>query len=198
MKSLLFFALWFLPSLNAAESYTLKDRNGVPIISIYDVKFSPYTSMFNGEVTDFECNAKNLTSFTLKGIPVVATANRRNAPPVRFNLLIAEFGEFTSGAYEGCSAMLLDVPYPSGGFESIEFSIAPSWHSLAAWKAKAAMQAKADATRRAEEAAAAKALAARCAQIYKATIDKRLADLTMRETQQVNACRSQRLYPPPQ
>jgi len=39
-------------------------------------------------------------------------------------------------------------------------------------------------------------LRARCAEVYKATIDKKVGDLTVREEEQVRACRTLGLYPP--
>jgi len=39
-------------------------------------------------------------------------------------------------------------------------------------------------------------LRARCAEVYKATIDKKINDLTVREEEQVKACRTLGLYPP--
>lgn len=37
----------------------------------------------------------------------------------------------------------------------------------------------------------------RCLAIFTATIDKKTSDLTTRETEQLQACRSANLYPPP-
>ncbi|HTB13623.1 MAG TPA: hypothetical protein VK752_18730 [Bryobacteraceae bacterium] len=37
----------------------------------------------------------------------------------------------------------------------------------------------------------------KCATVYRQTIDKKASDLTVRETQQIDACRTLRLYPPP-
>ena len=59
-------------------------------------------------------------------------------------------------------------------------------------KVKAAQDAaKANAERRAKAE-----LRARCAAVYEATIDKKMSDLTVREEEQVRACRTLGLYPP--
>ena len=62
-------------------------------------------------------------------------------------------------------------------------------------------QAEADAKRSAEENARAaeeqRKTRAACAVVYQNTIDKKIKDLTVREEQQVRACRGLGLYPPP-
>jgi hypothetical protein len=37
----------------------------------------------------------------------------------------------------------------------------------------------------------------KCGTLYRQTIDKKTSDLTVRETQLIDACRTLRLYPPP-
>jgi hypothetical protein len=53
-----------------------------------------------------------------------------------------------------------------------------------------------DAARAEEQKRARAELRARCAEVHKGTIDKRVSDLTVREEEQVRACRTLGLYPP--
>jgi hypothetical protein len=62
--------------------------------------------------------------------------------------------------------------------------------------AKAEQQRRARAEQAEEQRRARAELRARCAEVYKATIDKKISELTVREEEQVRACRTLGPYPP--
>jgi hypothetical protein len=86
-------------------------------------------------------------------------------------------------------------------FDVPEIDFFPKLNILISQEQARARQLKADQDRREElkrQAAAAEAQRIRtnCAAIYKATIDKRTGDLTVRETEQINACSALGAYLP--
>ena len=205
------------------RSIELKDRHGISVASISDIKLFHYSTMLKETVPRFEGVLKN-TSGTELSLSIIGILRMKNGTSVKFqvgriNSALNLFRACDPCDFEKDSESQIGYPFPGPLFvrddvQSLEFSLPSSWQSpederLAAQKIqKAAAEEK---RKRAEENARyarikaeedAKAVTERakvraaCALIYKNTIDKKINDLTVREEQQVRACQALDMYPP--
>ena len=218
MRFLLF--LFVSISLSFGQTFEVKDRNGVPVVTVDIVK------MFDEGTPEFEAAVTNVSGADLTLASLNVTVRKTDGTTADFSLVKIETGagyrwmtaDHAQGICNVCEfrkdatlkvthAFTKPWPYTRETFESVLFSLPNSFVSPEDKRRLAKRQAQTDAAEGArrkrlaaeqgqKDAEERRNLRANCTTIYQNTIDKKVRDLTVREEEQVRACQVLGLYPP--
>ena len=204
-----------LTAIASGQTFELKDRNGTPVVRISSVK------MFREDVPVFEGIVTNVSGVNVAMDPLNGTVHKKDGSTVKFSFSVCDvrWCDFEKDSVnEVRYAFPQPWPFTRVDFDSVEFSFPGSWVSPEDQRKATEAQAKkdsAEAARRRRLAAARKnkeeeeracrdgimaneaaKIRVACKVTYKGTADKKIGDLTVKESQQVQACQALGLYPP--
>jgi hypothetical protein len=183
-----------LAQASIKPTYELKDRHGIPVMTLSKIEMFRYMSVTGEYIADFTATVENISGEDLKSVYLVVKVHREDGwEPIVFTVKASD--DFKKDATLQVTHPFAGRPYTprhGNGVESVEFALPESWQSpeddrLAAqaeekFAAAVAKAAAAEAKRESEEAAAqAKKAAAEAAR------RKRLAAEQQREQAQADA-----------
>lgn len=204
-----------LTTIALAQSFEVRDRNGIPVVSISNVK------MFREDVPVFQATVTNILGTNVAMDPIKGTVHKKDGSTVEFSFSVCDV-RWCDFEKDSVNEVSYSFPHPSpftqADFDSVEFSFPSSWVSPEDRRIAAEAQAKKDsaaAARRRRLAAECKRkeyeeqarldrirtndvakIRAACKLIYDKTADKKISDVTVKESQQIQSCQSLSLYPP--
>ena len=193
----------FAATAASAQTYVVKDRNGVPTVAISDVEMFRYSEYFGKRVPEFRATVKNIVgrewSVTFRDVPISVTVHRKDGSSKTF-LAATDLG-FLGGFLKDATASASHTfeepfPYTEADFASVAFAFPKSWKSPEDERRAATAQARRSAEAQSKLAAERARMRAPCMRIYVDTSSSRVGDLTVMQGQQVRRCEALGLYPP--
>jgi hypothetical protein len=150
-----------LVGITFGETYQVKDRSGIAMVEIIDVKMFRYSDYFHKYIPDFKAVAKNIywkdwNNAPSYAIPLIVTVHKKDGSKADFpvSIDICFSCDFLKDSTKPISHPFMEPhPYEQEDFESIEFSFADSFQSPEDKRLAAIEQAKKDAERAKKEAA---------------------------------------------
>lgn len=165
------------------ETIELRDRHGIPLVELSEVKMFRYSEYFKADVPEFQANVRNLTGTDIN-VPVDATIHYKNGT-------VKTFEAFTTVGLSkrAVRAFTLSPPYTQQSFERVTFAVNPNW-------ASPEDERRNDAEKQKQSAALRARARANCARTYNVTANKKVSDVTVKEAQEIRNCQALDLYPP--
>ena len=177
------------------ETIELKDRHGIPLVALSDVKMFRYSDYFMGDGPEFQATVKNLTPLDIS-VPLDVTIQYKDGSVQTLQNFISV------GSRKIALKPFMAPPFPwtRENFSSVKFAVSDSFLSPEDERQAAEAIEKKQAAERVkkerESAARRQQIRAICTHVYKSTSDKKVSDLTVKEDQSVRSCQSLGLYPP--
>jgi hypothetical protein len=117
--------LLLFATLATGQKFELKDRNGVPRITIEDVNMFRYSDYFKESIPVFQGTVKNASSENLFGVSVAGFVRKKDGTVIRFKPYICG----TSTSCDTLKTFVHETTYPFGQpwpfrpaeFDSVEF-----------------------------------------------------------------------------
>jgi hypothetical protein len=189
-----------LTGLTFGQTYEVKDRHGIPVVKVFNVKLFRHSDYLKEDFPAFEAAITNVSGQDLHPVPLNVTIHLKQGTTTDFLLtaegVCSECDFRRDATFNATHAFLKPWPYTPETFESIEFSLSNSFLSPEDGRLLAEYEAKKDAELAKEQAEERQKVRAACALIYKNTANKKVGDLTVKEQQQVRECQALDLYPP--
>src|SRR5258708_2073828 len=79
-----FFFAMFGAGVAFGQTYELKDRQGMTVLTLDNVKMSRYSDYFKEEIPAFQGTVKNVSGETLSSVSIVGTVHKKDGTIVRF------------------------------------------------------------------------------------------------------------------
>jgi hypothetical protein len=204
-----------------AEEIEIRDRHGIPLVRVADLKAFRYSAYFKKEIPEVGFTAHKLLGDDLTSIRLEIVIHRKDSTKASlFENVVFMFAKKADAIRS-----FTDPPYTQDTFDHIEINLAEGFKSpedirlekeesagkeaqeeerqrrLAVERKKRQAQERALAAKEKAESDRRKAdeqrkLRATCSTIYRDTADKKIKDLTVREEQLVRTCQTLGLYPP--
>jgi hypothetical protein len=171
-----------------AQTFQIKDRNGVPVVAITNVITFRFSKYYNRTVPAFQVSVKNVSGLDMRQVPIDASILNKDGSAVTFSFTavgICDGCDFRSGAtfVATYGAFFEPWPYTPDSFDSIRFSIPDSWQSP-----------EDERLAEIERAAGRARIRAACGELYRRTANKKIIELTVKEEQQIKDCRALEMY----
>ena len=120
----------------SAQTYVVKDRNGVPTVAISDVQVFRYSDSHGKRLPEFRATIKNMVgrawSVAFRDIPLSVTVRRKDGSSKTFlaSTDLGFLGGFLKDATATASHTFVEpYPYSEDDFASIAFAFPKSWRS---------------------------------------------------------------------
>jgi hypothetical protein len=120
----------------SAQTYVVKDRNGVPTVAISDVEMFRYADSSGKRLPEFQATVKNIVgrawSVTFRDVPLSVTVHRKDGSSKTFlaSTDLGFLGGFLKDATARASHTFVEpFPYTEDDFASVAFAFPTSWRS---------------------------------------------------------------------
>ena len=201
----------------AGKTFEIKDKHGLPVAQISDVRLFRYSDYFKKVIPDFKMKVRNTAGENLEGeVCFTAKIGKQDGSTVTFDLytyrtmqvgLESRTGLRTDAEFIAEKQFTNPFPYGPENFKTLTVELSMYWQSpedlrIAAREKQRKAKQTADelvrlkAEQAKQEAAERAKLRVACAVVYRNTANKKVSDLTVREAQQVQACQALGLYQP--
>ena len=136
-----------LATLTFGQTFEVKDRNGIPVVMVSEIKMFRYSSYFNKDIADFQCAVKNISGKDLKAVALRAIVHKKDGSKVEFsfNVNVCDVCDFRKDSILKATHEFLEGPYTPEEFDLVEFAVPESWQSPEDKRLAAEAQAKKEA-----------------------------------------------------
>lgn len=134
--------------LTFGQTFEVKDRNGILVMKVNEIKMFRYSSYFKKDIADFRCSLKNISGDDLKTVTLRAIVHQKDGSKVEFpfNVNVCDVCDFRKGSAVRATHQFLEGPYTSDDLESVEFALPDTWQSPEDRRLAAEVQAQTEAT----------------------------------------------------
>lgn len=120
------------------QSFEVKDRNGVPVVKIDNVKMFRYSDYFKEDTPAFQGTVTNITDEKLFGVSIVGNVHKKDGTGVKFKLdsvceryveglsrpITLSPCDFPKGfTHKATQPFMRPWPFTPGDFDSVDFTL---------------------------------------------------------------------------
>lgn len=111
----------------SGQTVEVKDRNGVPVVTVSAVQMFRYSDYFKEDIPDFHGTVKNISGEKLLRVSITGTVHKKDGSVVKFNLdsacgaSVAPCDFQKDFVHEATYLFPQPWPFKPGDFDSIEF-----------------------------------------------------------------------------